>query len=178
MPPGPAAVVAGGTTSAAAITPGAAPPRPSGVFPMLLCTRHCHPPQPSPMLHSLAKPGPPIPWTEGVPADTWGRLSAQKQVLWGHCNSPQAAMSWQPLMKTLIPLPQMALIFPAPVALCPAPRLLAGASAGRLFLWDLLGGQRRTLHSAWKETLLRPAAPSRHAYNLTFHFFGTQSLCL
>lgn len=86
MSPGPAGVVAGGTTSVAAITPGAAPPRPSGIFPMLLCTTHYHPPHPSPMLHGLGKPGPPIPWTEGVsqnpfPADMWGRLSTQKQVL-------------------------------------------------------------------------------------------------
>ena len=48
-------MVAGGSTSVAAITPGVALRRPSGVFPVLLRTRHCYPPHPSPTLHSLAK---------------------------------------------------------------------------------------------------------------------------
>lgn len=190
MSPGPAGVVAGGTTSVAAITPGAAPPRPSGIFPMLLCTTHYHPPHPSPMLHGLGKPGPPIPWTEGVsqnpfPADMWGRLSTQKQVLCaaqaGCASTPSCYELAAPDENPHSPSTDGTRLSSPHCTNCghhPPPKLLAGTSAGCLFPWDLLGGQKRTLHSLWKETLLRPAAPSRHIYNLTFHFFWMQSLCL
>lgn len=175
-------MVAGGSTSVAAITPGVALPRPSGVFPVLLRTRHCYPPHPSPTLHSLAKLVLLFPGLKVSLLIRGGGLALKNRCFGATqagCDSPQAAMSWQPLMKTLIPLPQMALVFPAPSApTVPPHKLLAGTSAGCLFLWDLLSGQKRTLHSPWKETLLRPAAPSRHIYNLTFHFFWMQSLCL
>ena len=175
-------MVAGGTTSVAAITPGVALPRPSGVFPMLLCTRHCYPPHPSHMLHGLAKP---VLLFLGLKVSLLirGGGLALKNRCFGAtqagCNSPPSCYELAaPGENPHSPSTDGTCLSSPQCTTCAPHKLLAGTSAGCLFLWDLLSGQKRTLHSPWKETLLRPAEPSKHIYNLTFHFFWTQSLCL